>query len=63
MKRALTKSEVSELVLRLVLAGFYPGQHFVLTDSGQVLASPEVRNFLKQTPSWIAEERIPTNQA
>ncbi len=61
MKRALTKSEVGELVLRLVLAGFYPGQHFVLADSGQVLASPEVRKFLKQTSAWVAEERIPAS--
>ncbi|MGJ3251749.1 MAG: hypothetical protein ACFE0J_11540 [Elainellaceae cyanobacterium] len=58
MKRALTKSEIGELVLRLVLAGYYPGQHFILTEDGQVLASPEARSFLKHTPVWASSERL-----
>lgn len=54
MVRTLTKSEVSMVVLRLVIGGFYPRQHFVINRDGQVLASPAAREFLRRHPAWIA---------
>jgi hypothetical protein len=58
MVRSLTESEVGVLVLRLVLAGFMPSQDFKITDDGQVLASPQVRAFLKRTTAWSVDERL-----
>lgn len=58
MVRSLTESEVGVLVLRLVLAGFVPSQDFKITDDGQVLASPQVRAFLKRTTAWSPDERL-----
>lgn len=52
MKRVLTPSEVSIVVLKLAIAGYYPEQHFVLTQQGQVLACPEARAFLQRTSAW-----------
>ncbi|MEB3357098.1 MAG: hypothetical protein VKK04_10245 [Synechococcales bacterium] len=43
------------VVLRLVIAGYYPNQHFIITDQGQVLACLEAREFLKQTRAWIPD--------
>lgn len=53
MTRTLTKTEVSIVVLRLVIGGFFPQQHFLITDDGQVLASPESRQFLRKNLAWI----------
>ena len=53
MKRLLTPSEVEMVVLKLVTAGYYPGQHFRLTEDGQLLACPEAREYLKHAPAWI----------
>lgn len=52
MKRILTPSEVGVVVIKLAIAGYYPEQHFVLTQQGQVLACPEARAFLQRTHSW-----------
>ncbi|MGF1512298.1 MAG: hypothetical protein ACFB5Z_01185 [Elainellaceae cyanobacterium] len=52
MKRVLTPAEVSLVVLKLVIAGFYPEQHFVLTERGQVLACPQARAFLQKASAW-----------
>ncbi|MBF2078658.1 MAG: hypothetical protein IGR76_09075 [Synechococcales cyanobacterium T60_A2020_003] len=57
MVRSLTEAEVGVLVLRLALAGFVPAKDFKITDDGQVLASPDVRAFLKRTTAWAPEER------
>ena len=53
MTRTLKKSEISMAVLRLVMGGFFPGQHFVINASGQILASPEARAFLRKNLAWI----------
>ncbi len=52
MKRVLTPAEVGVVVIKLVIAGFYPEQHFVLTEQGQVLACPKAREFLQKTAAW-----------
>ena len=53
MKRLLTAAEVEMAILKLVTAGYYPEQHFRVTDDGQLLACPEARNYLKQASAWI----------
>jgi hypothetical protein len=63
MVRSLTESEVGILILRLVMAGFIPSKDFKVTDDGQVLASPEVRAFLKRTPTWDPEQRLTGSSA
>ncbi|MGF1498805.1 MAG: hypothetical protein ACFB8W_18565 [Elainellaceae cyanobacterium] len=55
MKRKLTSEEVGIVVLRLVIAGYYPNQHFIITDQGQVLACLEAREFLKQSRAWVPD--------
>ncbi|MGB3616184.1 MAG: hypothetical protein WBA10_20490 [Elainellaceae cyanobacterium] len=55
MKRVLTSAEISIAVVKLVIAGFYPEQHFVLTGSGQILACPAARAFLQNTSAWIED--------
>lgn len=54
MTRVLTKTEVSMVVLRLVMGGFFPHQHFLVNDDGQILASPEARAFLRKNLAWIS---------
>jgi hypothetical protein len=61
MIRALTKSEVGELVIRLAVAGFVPGRDFTLNDEGQILASPEVREFLRCTSAWAPDDLVFTH--
>lgn len=53
MTRTLKKAEIDMVVLRLVMGGFFPNEHFVITDTGQVLASPEARSFLRKNLAWI----------
>ena len=53
MKRLLTTAEVEMAILKLVTAGYYPNQHFRITEDGQLLACPEAREYLKQAPAWI----------
>ena len=53
MKRLLTTAEVEIAILKLVTAGYYPEQHFRVTDDGQLLACPEARNYLKHASAWI----------
>ncbi|MEB3214022.1 MAG: hypothetical protein VKL39_21925 [Leptolyngbyaceae bacterium] len=53
MTRTLNKTEVGMVILRLVTGGFFPNQHFVVTRSGQIMASPEARAFLRRNLAWI----------
>ncbi|MEL6225140.1 MAG: hypothetical protein AAFQ57_13665 [Cyanobacteria bacterium J06626_14] len=53
MTRTLNQIEVGMVILRLVVGGFFPNQDFVVTGSGQVLASPEARAFLRRNLAWI----------
>ncbi|MEM9217455.1 MAG: hypothetical protein AAGD25_24335 [Cyanobacteria bacterium P01_F01_bin.150] len=53
MKRLLTEAEVEMAIIKLIMAGYYPGKHFRVTDDGQLLACPEARNYLKQAAAWI----------
>lgn len=54
MARTLTQAEVGQLVLRLVIAGFYPQEDFILQPKGKILVSPEARQFLRQHPARIS---------
>ena len=53
MTRTLKRSEVSMAALRLVIGGFFPGHDFVIDESGQLLASPQARAFLRKNLAWI----------
>lgn len=55
MKRLLTPTEVSIAILKLVIGGFYPNQHFIVTEAGQILACPKARAFLQKTSSWTED--------
>ncbi|MEB3231055.1 MAG: hypothetical protein VKJ64_08600 [Leptolyngbyaceae bacterium] len=53
MKRLLTTPEVTMAILKLVIAGYYPSQHFRVTEAGDLLACPDAQRYLQHATAWI----------
>ncbi|MGK7889055.1 MAG: hypothetical protein AB4042_06945 [Leptolyngbyaceae cyanobacterium] len=53
MKRLLTTPEVTMTILKLIVAGYYPDQHFRITEAGDLLACPEAQHYLQHATAWV----------